>query len=138
MITEEFFWPWLIGAAVSTIVGASRDQRDSGLVWGLLLGPLGILVVLFLPNLRKEKETAAKMELQNATIHAQMEQLRLLRKLAGEPEPSPVITSPSSKSAAPPPRPVGPDDFIPESLQNLPPKKVRQVPSVGKPIKGMM
>jgi predicted amidophosphoribosyltransferase len=42
-----FFW-FIVGAVVGGIIGASRNNAASGVVWGALLGPIGWVLVLFL------------------------------------------------------------------------------------------
>ena len=42
-----FFW-LIVGAVVGGIIGASRNNPASGVVWGALLGPIGWVLVLFL------------------------------------------------------------------------------------------
>ena len=38
----------VVGAVVGGIIGASRNNAESGVVWGGLLGPIGWLIILFL------------------------------------------------------------------------------------------
>jgi len=47
-----FFW-LIIGAVVGGLIGASRNNVGSGVVWGALLGPIGWLIVLFLDERAK-------------------------------------------------------------------------------------
>jgi hypothetical protein len=42
-----FFWV-IVGAAVGGVIGASRNNAVSGVVWGALLGPIGWILVLFM------------------------------------------------------------------------------------------
>ncbi len=45
---------WIIvGAAVGGVIGASRNNVGSGVVWGALLGPIGWILVLFLDGRAK-------------------------------------------------------------------------------------
>lgn len=42
---------WIIvGAAVGGVIGASRNNVGSGVVWGALLGPVGWILVLFMDD----------------------------------------------------------------------------------------
>jgi hypothetical protein len=41
------FW-LIVGAIVGGVIGASRNNVGSGVVWGALLGPIGWILVLFL------------------------------------------------------------------------------------------
>lgn len=53
-----FFWAsfWAICSAV---IGDKKGQETSGVIWGLLLGPIGVLIVLMLPDLKKQEEEEA-------------------------------------------------------------------------------
>jgi DNA-directed RNA polymerase subunit RPC12/RpoP len=44
-----FFW-LIIGAVVGGLIGATRNNVGSGVVWGALLGPIGWIIVLCLDN----------------------------------------------------------------------------------------
>lgn len=46
------FWIF-IGAVVGGLIGASRNNVGSGVVWGALLGPIGWILVLFLDERAK-------------------------------------------------------------------------------------
>ncbi|HEV2694520.1 MAG TPA: zinc ribbon domain-containing protein [Verrucomicrobiae bacterium] len=46
------FWV-IICAAIGALIGASRNNVGSGIIWGALLGPIGWLLVLFLDNRAK-------------------------------------------------------------------------------------
>jgi hypothetical protein len=46
------FWI-VVGAVVGGIIGASRNNAGSGVVWGALLGPVGWILVLFLDERAK-------------------------------------------------------------------------------------
>jgi hypothetical protein len=43
-------WP-ILGGLVGAAIGQPKGQCSSGIVWGGFLGPLGWLIVYFLPNL---------------------------------------------------------------------------------------
>lgn len=47
-----FFW-LIVGAVVGGVIGASRNNVGSGVVWGALLGPIGWILVLFLDERAK-------------------------------------------------------------------------------------
>ncbi len=56
---------WVVCMVCGYLIGQNKDQLVSGLVWTILLGPLGLLVVACLPNRRKEEEervTAAQLQ----------------------------------------------------------------------------
>ena len=44
-----FIW-LIIGAVVGGLIGATRNNVGSGIVWGALLGPIGWIIVLCLDN----------------------------------------------------------------------------------------
>lgn len=48
VITWLVFWT-LLGA----LIGKQKGRADSGVVWGLLLGPIGCLITALLPDRRK-------------------------------------------------------------------------------------
>lgn len=56
---------WIISIAISLFIGAKKGRPWSGIVWGLLLGPIGVLVLLCLKNLKKETEENNKQESEN-------------------------------------------------------------------------
>lgn len=39
-----------VNAGVGLILGASKDRTLNGLLWGLLFGPLGWIIILLLPE----------------------------------------------------------------------------------------
>jgi hypothetical protein len=45
-----FLSGWMMVALVAAMVGESRGRAGAGFLCGLLLGPLGIVVALFLPR----------------------------------------------------------------------------------------
>ena len=45
------FWV-LFGGLVGAAIGSTRRQIFSGLVWGVILGPIGWVIVFMLPDLR--------------------------------------------------------------------------------------
>ncbi len=50
-----FFW-LIVGAGVGGLIGATRNNVGSGVVWGALLGPIGWIIVFCLDNRPKCKE----------------------------------------------------------------------------------
>jgi hypothetical protein len=42
----------LVCGGVGFLIGRSRDQAASGIIWGAILGPIGWIVVLCLPDNR--------------------------------------------------------------------------------------
>ncbi len=65
-IPDIIFHPatiWIFSFLFALGAGVAKGRAFSGFIWGLLLGPLGFLVVLLvLPDLKKQraKEEAAK------------------------------------------------------------------------------
>jgi hypothetical protein len=55
-----FFW-LLVGAAVGGVIGASRNNAVSGVVWGALLGPIGWILVLFMDARAKCPECQGRL-----------------------------------------------------------------------------
>jgi len=47
---------WVVSPIGGYAIGQSKGQGGSGFVWGLVLGPLGWLVVFLLPDRRAEAE----------------------------------------------------------------------------------
>jgi hypothetical protein len=47
-----FIWAIICGA-IGGLIGASRNNVGSGIIWGALLGPIGWVLVLFLDNRAK-------------------------------------------------------------------------------------
>ncbi len=54
------FW-LIVGAVVGGLIGATRNNAGSGVLWGALLGPIGWIIVLFLDNRRKCLECKAPL-----------------------------------------------------------------------------
>jgi hypothetical protein len=80
---------WLISAG-GTVLLAREKRRPlrEGILYGLLLGPLGVLVEICLPKLRKPK-SGSDSDLSRAVLQAQLEQLsgrtgQLLRREKSE------------------------------------------------------
>jgi len=82
---------WIFCAIIGGAIGFAKDRLVSGIIWGGLLGPIGIIVILCLPNLKKQKEEeASKQHLaqQLRLQKAQIEQLKQDRVSAPPPPPS--------------------------------------------------
>ena len=48
---------WMFGVLISTGAGIVRGRPFAGFIWGLLLGPLGLIIVLWvLPNPRRKRK----------------------------------------------------------------------------------
>ncbi len=55
-----FFW-LLVGAAVGGVIGGTRNNVGSGIVWGALLGPIGWILVLFMDERAKCPECQGRL-----------------------------------------------------------------------------
>lgn len=85
----EFFLIYAISIVIGCLIGASKGRFLSGLVWSLIFGPLGVLVVLCLKNLnaeRKEKEAQAMTQRQLAIQEAQLREIRDLKERSSAPK----------------------------------------------------
>lgn len=151
-MTIEFAIVWAVFVAIGCLVGAGKGQLISGLVWSFLLGPLGVLIVLAMPNrlregerLQQTGEEHRRTQLLEQTLKAQEEQIRLLREMVSmqgqarnpaksateSPAEEQVTNVPKSSK---PPMPVPPkaqpdfEEFVPESLRPI------QRPRTSRPI----
>ena len=70
-----------ISIVVGCLIGSSKGQFASGFLLSLLLGPLGVIIVLCLPNLTKQKEDAERKKLLALQIQLQQAQLQKLDQL---------------------------------------------------------
>lgn len=57
------FWCALLGwtfvwGMLGTLIGNSKGQETSGFVWGALLGPIGLVVVAMLPDVKQQRREA--------------------------------------------------------------------------------
>ena len=53
----EFFFFWaIVGGLVGAVIGERKGRTDEGVVLGLVLGPIGWLLVGFGPNYKQIKE----------------------------------------------------------------------------------
>lgn len=109
----EIVMIWVVCAVVGAMIGANKGQDVSGMVWPILLGPLGVIIVLALPNKVKMEVEAAQLKLKTEELRVQKEILRELQtqRLASQttPPPAPPL----------PPLPTSDrlEEFIPESLR---------------------
>ena len=91
---------WGVSIVIGCLVGEAKGQALSGFLWSFLLGPLGVLIVLALPNPVKE----------NDSILIQRELLDELKALRDE-------KAAGTESLPPVAPPVMEEDaFIPENL----------------------
>src|SRR2546426_12731566 len=76
---------WIVSLILGCLIGSAKGRVVSGFVWSLLLGPLGVLIVLCLPNLKKEEENAKARALAQEQVRLQEAQLRQLQELGQRP-----------------------------------------------------
>jgi type II secretory pathway pseudopilin PulG len=79
---------YIISVFVGCLIGSQKGQFASGLIWSLLFGPLGVIVVLCLPNLTKQKEEAERKQQMEQQLQLQQAQLRRLEQMQ-QPSPPP-------------------------------------------------
>jgi hypothetical protein len=107
----EIIFLWVASIFIGMLIGVSKRQEASGAIWTLLLGPVGIIIVLCLPNRIKEQAAEEEKQRQLKLIQLQEEQLREIRALRNPP--------PAPRPAAPPSAVREPaiEEFIPENLR---------------------
>jgi len=44
---------WLFSIFLGSVIGGQKKRRASGIIWPLLMGPIGLVVVILLPNIRE-------------------------------------------------------------------------------------
>jgi|APLak6261666328_1056055.scaffolds.fasta_scaffold01140_6 hypothetical protein len=83
---------WIFWVVVGGMIGNAKGRLGSGLIWSFLLGPLGVIIVLCLTNLKKEKElleqkqlVVKQMQIQQAQLETQLQQLNQLKVPATKP-----------------------------------------------------
>ena len=82
------FWI-VIWSVLGAVIGNSRGQMASGIVWCLLLGPLGVIIVLLLPNLKQQEKDQMQAKESARQIAFQQAQLAELKRLSGAVVPPP-------------------------------------------------
>jgi hypothetical protein len=85
----EFFLIWIFSMIIGCMIGAAKDRVGSGFVWSFLFGPLGVLVVLCLPNLKKQKEEADRKQQLALQLQLQQAQLQKLDQIHRSVPPPP-------------------------------------------------
>jgi hypothetical protein len=92
---------WIFSLIGGIAVGVQKGQEVSGFIWPLLFGPLGFLIVLCLPNLKKRALDIAQYNLQAQQMELQRQQLAEMRALR---ESSVMPTSRVVKTSRPLPK----------------------------------
>lgn len=116
----EFVIIWLACVVMACFISGGKEQGTAGFWLAFFLGPLGVLITLCLPNLRKGREEAALFLQNQRQLQLQQEEIRELRALRAQlamgmtsaPRPSPP---PLPRHR--PPTQVIVDDFVPENLR---------------------
>jgi hypothetical protein len=88
----EFLLIFIVSVIIGSMIGSSKGQLGAGIALSLLLGPLGVLIVLCLPNLVKQKEEQERkrqLELQLQLQRAQLEKIEQMQHRASAPLPPP-------------------------------------------------
>jgi hypothetical protein len=90
----EFLLIFIVSVVIGCLIGNAKGQFASGLVLSLLLGPLGVLIVLCLPNLTKQKEEEERKQqlaLQLELQQAQLQKLDQMQRAAPPPGYEPKL-----------------------------------------------
>ena len=63
---------WLTFIAVGAIIGHSKGRTTMGVVWSLILGPIGVLIVALLPKTedRQVEEARQRARVEERARHA--------------------------------------------------------------------
>lgn len=77
----EIFLIFGVSVIIGCLVGGSKGQLAAGVIFSILLGPLGVLIVLCLPNRVKEKAEQERKEQADIQLHLQRQQLKKLEEL---------------------------------------------------------
>jgi len=88
----EFLLIFIVSVIIGAIIGSAKGQTAAGILLSLLLGPLGVLIVLCLPNLVKQKEEQERkrqLDLQIQLQRAQLEKIEQMQQRASAPLPPP-------------------------------------------------
>ena len=81
---EVFLVFWVLCIIIGTALAAGRGRASSGVVWTFLFGPLGILVILLLPNFKKKEQDRQKKQFEKQ-VRLQRAQLQRLESLSRTP-----------------------------------------------------
>jgi hypothetical protein len=69
----EILLIYIVSVIIGCFIGNAKGRLSSGLIWSLLFGPLGIVIVIFLPKIVKQKQeggTEARMKTTTGTLIA--------------------------------------------------------------------
>ena len=88
----EFLLIFIVSVIIGGMIGSAKGQTAAGILLSLLLGPLGVLIVLCLPNLVKQKEEQERrrqLDLQIQLQRAQLDKIERLQESASAPSRPP-------------------------------------------------
>jgi type II secretory pathway pseudopilin PulG len=88
----EFVLIFIVSVIIGGMIGSAKGQAAAGLLLSLLLGPLGVLIVLCLPNLVKQKEEQERkrqLDLQLQLQRAQLDKLEQMQQTTSAPSRPP-------------------------------------------------
>jgi hypothetical protein len=72
---------WILSIFCGVLVGKGKGQLASGIIWTVLFGPIGLVVVLSLPNLIKAANERAQQEMLQQRLSLQKQQIEELKRL---------------------------------------------------------
>lgn len=96
---------WIFSIVIGTLIGSAKGRLVSGLLWTIPFGPIGVLVVLCLPDLKKQKEDAERKKQRDLQIQLQQAQLQKLNEMPR------MMPPPTPQMMMPPPMPPPPPTF---------------------------
>lgn len=122
---------WIGCLFMGYFIGAGKGVGGVGLVLAVFLGPLGVLIVLCLPN-------SVKLEAETVQMRMRAEELRVQKEILHELRAQRI----SNQAQTPPPLPAAPpptiipqqedeplSDFVPENLRGRRPFRARKSPN---------
>ena len=85
---------WIVMIVIGCLISGSKGRGSTGFWLAFLLGPLGVLIMLAMSNLKKEEEQNERKRLFAAQMQVQQAQLRKLEQLsmAAIPIPQPRVS----------------------------------------------
>ncbi len=112
---------WVVFIIIGCLLAEAKGQ-GWGFTLSFLLGPLGVLIILALPNLTREKKEQEAEVLRARELNVQQQMLDELKALRAEKAQREGAAQPAPEwipRTPPPPVVQPPEDFIPESLQSV-------------------
>ena len=76
MFDSSYFLWWIFCAIVGGAVGLAKDRASAGILLGALLGPIGVIIALFLSDDKKKKEEASRNQLLAIQLQIQQAQIQ--------------------------------------------------------------